>query len=195
MAKFLFSNLPALGHINPTMPIASELQKRGHTVGYATGEDFREVFESEGMQFFPVGFPGLKNASTDNIKNIFRHTGMLSHYSFFKYLSEANLLSIDEFRLVVEKFKPDVIINDSFTYTGAQAAELSGIPWATFSSVPGLIPSSDAPPFTTWGLPPSSNTFVRAAYSVLRLGQDIFFRLFDPRYNRIRKSLGTFGPV
>ena len=34
MAKIMWLNVPANGHINPTLPVATELVNRGHTVLY-----------------------------------------------------------------------------------------------------------------------------------------------------------------
>ncbi len=190
MAKYLFTVIPALGHINPMMPVAAELKKRGHTVGFVTGKDYIKGIESEGMHAFPLGFPGLESGKSHTLDKMFLHTGVLSNYYFFKYLADVNLGSIDGLRSLITSFKPDVIVNDSLTYSGSQAAELYSLPWATFCSVPGLIPSSDTPPFTTWGLPPTKNTLIKTVYSIIRFGQNLFFRLFDSLYNRNRKALG-----
>ena len=189
MAKFLFVVFPALGHINPTLSVAVELKKRGHVVGYATGEDFRYSIESEALEFFPYGKPGLRTEISKTEQKVLKHKGLLCNYYLFKALAENNVKAIDDLRQIVEAFKPDVIVSDSFTHVGAQMAECFHLPWATFCSVPGLIPTRDAPPFTSWGLPPSDNYIIKKIYSVIRVGQSIFFRIFDRQFNRIRKTL------
>ena len=45
MAKALFLNIPAHGHMNPTLPLTRELVNRGETIIYYTGEEFREKVE------------------------------------------------------------------------------------------------------------------------------------------------------
>ena len=70
MAKFLFIVLPSLGHLNPTMAIASELKKRKHHVGYATGTDVRYSIESEGHEFFQAGPPGMKSQISDIVRHL-----------------------------------------------------------------------------------------------------------------------------
>jgi len=194
MAKFLFTILPAVGHINPTLPIAVELKKRGHQVAYALGPDLRPGIEAEGLQFFPAGPESLKSYISPLSQKMLDHTGLRSNFYFFKVLIELNTKTLPEMRAVVETFRPDVIVADSLSHAGAQTAEVLGIPWATYCSVPGLIPTSDAPPFTSWGLPPSENPLVLAAYGVIRLGQNLFIRLFDREFNAIRASLGL-GPL
>jgi len=51
MANFVFLNLPARGHINPTIPIVNELVARGHDVHYFTAKGYREIVESGGARF------------------------------------------------------------------------------------------------------------------------------------------------
>ena len=47
MATYAFLNLPARGHINPTLPIVKELVARGDDVYYFTGESSAATFVSQ----------------------------------------------------------------------------------------------------------------------------------------------------
>lgn len=189
MARFLFTVVPALGHINPTMPIAAELQNRGHAVAYASGYDVRQYFESQGFEFFTAGLPSFKNYTSFAVQKMFQYQGLLSNVFFFKVVLEYNRQLIADLPPVIRQYRPDVIVTDCITHGGAQLAEALHLPWATSHPVPGLIPSGDAPPFTSWGLPPSDNAAVRAVYGAIRFGQGLYYRLFDPAFNRIRASL------
>ncbi len=51
MAKVVFFNIPAYGHINPTLPVVQELVRRGATVIYYALEEFRQNIESAGASF------------------------------------------------------------------------------------------------------------------------------------------------
>jgi MGT family glycosyltransferase len=53
MAKYSFFNVPAWGHVNPTLPVVQELVGRGHKVSYYLTEDFRETIEATGAIFQP----------------------------------------------------------------------------------------------------------------------------------------------
>ena len=46
MASILMINIPYSGHTNPTLPLASELVKRGYKVLYINAEEFREKIEA-----------------------------------------------------------------------------------------------------------------------------------------------------
>jgi MGT family glycosyltransferase len=189
MAKFLYVVLPALGHLNPTMPVASELKKRGHHVAYATGTDVKGPIENEGFQYFKVGAPGMSQINK-NMQKALKVKGLLSNYFFFKVLMEHNRQSVEDLKLIVKDYRPDVIVADTLTFSGAEIAEHYNLPWAACSAVPGMIPSKDVPPYTHWGFSPSNNFLIRFFYNIIRFGQNAFFRFFDKEFNPIRKELG-----
>ena len=51
MSTYVFLNIPARGHINPTLPIVRELSARGANVIYFLPEPFRELVEAVGGKF------------------------------------------------------------------------------------------------------------------------------------------------
>lgn len=48
MPKALFFNVPAHGHINPSLPLVAELTRRGHEIIYFTTENYRQRIEATG---------------------------------------------------------------------------------------------------------------------------------------------------
>ena len=52
---FAFVSMPAAGHITPTLPLVSELVRRGHRVSYATGAGMAETVRAAGAD--PVTAP------------------------------------------------------------------------------------------------------------------------------------------
>ncbi len=189
MARFLFSVVPQLGHINPMLPSAVELAGRGHHVVVATGSDFRYSIESAGLEFFSAGPPGWHSRMSSLTNKMLRHKGMRGNYYGIKVLAEHAGETVGDLRNAVERFVPDAVVTDSITYAGAFVAEACGLLWATSCPIPGFIPTRDAPPFTTWGLPPSNSPLARFCYGIIRAGQDLFLRAFDADFNRVRASL------
>ncbi|MDS0525671.1 hypothetical protein NNC19_08275 [Clostridium sp. SHJSY1] len=53
MAKILFVNVPAHGHVNPTLSLVSTLVKAGHSVDYVVSEEFRKKVEFCGATLIP----------------------------------------------------------------------------------------------------------------------------------------------
>ncbi|MGI3199361.1 hypothetical protein ACRJ4W_13470 [Streptomyces sp. GLT-R25] len=48
MSTVAFLNIAMHGHVNPTLPVAAELVRRGHSVTYHTSPAFREEIEAVG---------------------------------------------------------------------------------------------------------------------------------------------------
>jgi MGT family glycosyltransferase len=53
MATYVFLNMPAYGHVNPTFAVAQELVNRGQKVIYYLPETFRETVLATGAEFRP----------------------------------------------------------------------------------------------------------------------------------------------
>ena len=51
MAKAFFFNIPAHGHMNPTLLLVAELVNRGETVVYYTGDEFSDKVKAVGAEF------------------------------------------------------------------------------------------------------------------------------------------------
>jgi glycosyltransferase, MGT family len=60
MAKYVFINVPAYGHINPTLAVVHELVARGEQVTYYLTEEFRSTIEATGAEFRSYDLPQLK---------------------------------------------------------------------------------------------------------------------------------------
>lgn len=58
VAKILMINVPYSGHMNPTLPLAKELVKRGHEVAYINAPEWRNKIEATGATFISyVNYP------------------------------------------------------------------------------------------------------------------------------------------
>ncbi len=51
MAKIVFFNVPAHGHINPTLPLVAELVQRGNEVIYYAMPEFQDKIQKTGARF------------------------------------------------------------------------------------------------------------------------------------------------
>ncbi len=51
MTKYVFLNMPAYGHVNPTLAVAQELVKRGQDVIYYLPELFQDAVQATGAVF------------------------------------------------------------------------------------------------------------------------------------------------
>lgn len=60
MSKYLFVNVPAHGHVNPTLAVVQELVARGEQVVYYLSEEFRAVIEATGAEFHAYELQQMK---------------------------------------------------------------------------------------------------------------------------------------
>jgi UDP:flavonoid glycosyltransferase YjiC (YdhE family) len=54
MARFLFATVPVPGHVNPGLPLARALIRRGHEVRWYAGQRFRAAVTATGATFLPL---------------------------------------------------------------------------------------------------------------------------------------------
>jgi MGT family glycosyltransferase len=134
MAKALFFNVPAYGHINPTLPLVKELTGRGETVVYYAMKEFQERIEAAGAQFRDyektsegAGFD-FGTASDPRSFNLIKLARVLIEFT------DRNLTPL---LAAASQFEPDYIIHDFSCIWGKYIAEILELPAiATFPQFP-----------------------------------------------------------
>jgi MGT family glycosyltransferase len=114
MGTGLFFNLPAHGHINPTLPLVKELTRRGEHIIYYNLAEFRPKIEASGAEFRPYDFSGkFLNEELDAKRNFIGLASLLLHASekvTEDFLSDSRAPS------------PDYILHDSMCPWGKYIA-------------------------------------------------------------------------
>ena len=137
MAKLLFFNIPAYGHVNPTLPVVTELMKRGHHVVYYNSDTFEQAIKGTGAEF--RSYPNSSTSEADLAKRV----NNLVTISVFILEESIRLLPFSSEQ--IEREKPDLVIFDSLALWGMQATRLQNASSAasicTFilEGVPGMI--------------------------------------------------------
>ncbi|MDY6941494.1 MAG: macrolide family glycosyltransferase [Pseudomonadota bacterium] len=120
MGKAVFFNLPgAVGHINPSLGLVSELVKRGEQVIYYAGEDSRSAIESRGAVFrnYQPYFDYHHNAQAA--------AELIGAAFTLLELAEASVVGLAK---QLDDDKPDYIIYDSCCLYGKYLAQRLGVP-------------------------------------------------------------------
>ena len=129
MSKIIFFNLPGHGHVNPTLPVVAELIRQGQQVLYYNAEDFRAKIELTGAEFRPYPEP---NPTPEKIADLVSN---LVNVTVFLFGESERLLP---FLLAeLEREQPDLVIYDSITLWGMQAAHLLNFP--TMASISTFV--------------------------------------------------------
>ena len=132
MARFLFVVPPFAGHVNPTIPVAAELTRRGHEVAWAGLPGQLQEMLPEWGRFIPAG--SEEWAAVVAERNVLRSD--LRGAAAYKFLMEEALIpmclvmaeGVDD---AVTAFEPDVLVVDQQTWAGAVVARRRGLTWVT----------------------------------------------------------------
>lgn len=117
-------NVAAHGHVNPTLPVAEELVKRGHRVTYATTEDFAQAVSKTGA--VPVLYRTSIKPDPKTIKEQVNKSD-----AFVMFLKEA----ADVLPQLEELYKddlPDAVLYDFLALSGRLFSDKCGIPAVKF---------------------------------------------------------------
>lgn len=119
--KIIIMNVPGHGHVNPTLPIVTELVARGHAVLYYNTADFGPAIRATGADFRAYPANGITPAAIAR--------AVSSHLVKMTLLLFEESLALTAFmRDEITREAPDLLIFDSICLWGMQAARLSGLP-------------------------------------------------------------------
>ncbi|MFE2052012.1 macrolide family glycosyltransferase [Streptomyces sp. NPDC059459] len=119
MSTIAFLNIGMHGHVNPTLPVATELVRRGHTVTYHTSPAFREEIAATGatVRLYPGGDQPLPDPPTP--------------VTLVEALARTALGLLPAVLADLRGDRPDLIVHDSACLWGALAARELGVPAAS----------------------------------------------------------------
>lgn len=116
-----FFCIPSSGHFNPTVPMVSELVRRGHRVSYATTAEFAPKVAAAGAT--PVVCPSVLPSIQRGVPWPIGDTAAMSDL----YLQEA-ILSLPDQTAAFEADRPDLIVYDCLSFNAQVLARRWGIP-------------------------------------------------------------------
>ncbi|MCU0493554.1 MAG: hypothetical protein MUD01_18360 [Chloroflexaceae bacterium] len=193
MARFLICTVPATGHVNPGLPIASALVQRGHTVWWYTGRQFQAAIEATGARFTPLR--SVIDPADQPMEARFPERAKLAGLAGFKYDLKHLFLDdapgqVADLRRILRAFPADLILGDTGFIGMALLHELDHVHFATYGITALTLGSRDTAPFGT-GLPPSATPLGRLRNRMLAtLFEQVIFRDVKAHARDIRKRLG-----
>jgi MGT family glycosyltransferase len=209
MARIVFFGFPGHGHVNPTLPVVSELARRGHNVVYYNTPEFRPSIERAGVTFRPYPDPNPGAAELATVaQNPVRVTRLI--------LAESKRM-LPFLLSELEREQPDAVVFDSIALWGMQAAHLLRLPAlssiTTFvqEDVKGLIHWRDGFYTLRQALPVVPDLLRHKRALIARYGADVFpckdifpavgkanivytSRLFQPPTPFINETFHFVGP-
>ena len=129
MKNIAFFCIPAHGHTNPMLPVASELVKRGHTVRFYSFNEFESRIKATGAEFISCDpyLPSLTEQQEAGLKNV--STTEMTITDIRITLGMDSFLE-EEF----QSFHPDVVYTDSVCFWGKLNAWKHHVPMVVSTS-------------------------------------------------------------
>ena len=201
-ATVALATMGSWGDIFPVIGLAKGMAEAGVDVRVAASPAYDELVTGEGLKFSGIGPPlGFSDYASDPKILSGRLGGFAGFAHLFRhFIFPALDRYVDDLADAIRS--ADLVLAHPALVAAPVAAEWMGVPWATISVFPGLIPTAYAPPAPTrveLGSGSVGRASHRAAWSVARLNMS---RLFDGPVNRSRRRLGLaavsdcfFGPV
>jgi MGT family glycosyltransferase len=193
MARFLFAPIPFTGHVNPGLPIAQELVRRGHEVRWYTTPRFQKAVEKVGAVYVP--FRNGRVMDEEKLDEQFPDRAQLKGLDQLRYdMKNAFIDPVHGFyQDLMEEFEAepfDVVIGDSCAAVGWLLQERLALPWAVYGiSVLGLS-SQDTAPFGL-GIMPNDSAMGRLRNRMLHWAvRNVVFKETHAQSQAMRKALG-----
>ncbi len=111
-------SLPTHGHINPMLPLAAELVRRGHNVSFYATEEFEKAIKETGSTFVNYDYPEFHRIDL-----------RLAKYGILlaDKVIDATWFALDHIQFS-KKNKPDIIVHDGIALWGKVFAHKYAIP-------------------------------------------------------------------
>lgn len=169
MKKIAFFCIPAHGHTNPMLPVASELVKRGNEVYFYSFDEFKEKISKTGAKFISCNqfLSKLSKKEETALKNV--STTEMTIQDIKATLKMDKFID-EEFK----EFKPDIIYTDSVCFWG----KLNALKY----KIPIVVSTS------TFAFNRLSSQYMKHSLKELA---DLILGL--PRVNKELKKLQAFG--
>lgn len=191
MARFLFAPMPITGHVNPGLPIARELIRRGHDVRWYSTPRFRRTIESIGARWIPVRnairideeqMDAWPNRPKDGIAQLRYDVKNV----FVEFLRGA-LRDLEE---EMRRDRADVVVGDNAAAVVEAVHQKFGIPWALYGMSVLTMSSRDTAPFGL-AMRPNATPLGRLRNKALTwLVDRVIFREANNYSAKLRRELG-----
>lgn len=185
--RWLLTTWGSRGDLHPFLALGQGLLRRGHQVTLAGCAPWREEVEGCGLRFASVGESGLEDLLRKH-PQILNNDFAASKF-MHQYVIEPSLAPMCD-ALLREAPGHDVMVAIHFVHPASTVAELSGIPFATVTLAPGLVPMASRPlagQDRRGPRGPFDRFFNRFLWTSIRIGMGW---ILGPSLNRLRHSHG-----
>ncbi|MEZ4238081.1 MAG: glycosyltransferase [Myxococcota bacterium] len=153
MARLLFVVPPLVGHVNPTVAVASALRARGHDVAWVAHPTAVRPLLPAGAELLPLPDEGHAEVAARAAAEGSAVRGLASIQFFLeRFLVPLAHHMVPGVRDAVDAWRPDALIVDQQALAGAIVARERGLPWATSATTSAELvdPLASFPKVAAW---------------------------------------------
>ena len=184
--------MPAMGHVNPMLPLAAALAERGHEVWWHTGRQYQNHVAGAGAHF--VAFERTPDFDRIPVEADPGTKGMAAAISVLRRLFIDRMAGqYADYRAILRDFAADVIVTDMCSLGAGALHDAGGPVFATLGINPLVTPDPEIPP---WGShrPPATSLAGRTRNRLAHFLGRLFMRTPTALLNAARMELGL-GPL
>jgi len=130
--RLLFTCVPGRAHLNAMLPLLAAARDAGHEVWVATAKTFGAAFRRAGFDVLPSGVDWSQSDAA-SLPEFHRSVGP----PIGAFAAVAGRGMVDDLLAHAERVKPELLVWDAMEFGGWVAAEVLGIPQASFASAMG----------------------------------------------------------
>jgi len=188
--RFLLSSWGSHGDLHPFLALGRGLLARGHDVTLVGHPDWSADTATAGIRFVSTGEPSREDFFRDHPEFMSIKWGGLVSLHTLIHKAIAPGFDHTVAALLAEATAHDVIVAHHFTFPAPLVAERMGLPFATVSLAPGVVPSAYSLPGASFGRA-GRGMFGRMRNRFIWSGGQTISRLMvDPVVNRLRARHG-----
>ncbi len=190
--KVLMATITATGHINPAIPLARRLVKRGHEVQWYTSSRYKKIIEATGAKYLPLkAGPDLDESRAGEFTEREKLHGMAQlKWDLKNFVIRSTIGYVEDLKQILRTFPADLLLCDMAMLASLFMSELGGPPCVVYSPVPLGVISRDTAPFGL-GLLPSRSIMGRLRNRFLNwLMWYVLLRDINSEMNKVRMTLG-----
>jgi UDP:flavonoid glycosyltransferase YjiC (YdhE family) len=188
--RWLLTSWGSHGDLHPFLALGRGLVERGHEVSLVGHPEWGAETIAAGLRFVGTAEPPRDDFLRRHPEILSRRWGGLSSLRALvrEAIAPAFRPTLDA--LMAEAPGHDVLVAHHFVFSAPIAAELTGLPWATVSLAPGVVPSAFARPGTHFGAA-GAGPFGRGVNRLIwATGRIAAGAQIDPLVNRLRREHG-----
>jgi len=128
--RVLFTVVPAVGHLYPTLPLARAFRDRGDAVAYAGPPSFRQIMADEDVETLTAGCEVLAlGAELARRVDLSHEAGEMPPGTEAELFAGVRIdMAFDDTLAAARRWRPDLIIGDSCDHLGPMIAVALGVP-------------------------------------------------------------------